>query len=206
MPLSNNTNSHHSEEDLLSLESTFDATKFKYKRVGKQFILLNNGPLHGNAKDLACIFIDQYELLLQRTLRHKIFRRSTLNHKNNVENDYTLTTTSELIGTKCRKCVFGMLCELSEGKIYLQDTQGTVQISLENVEKQTIGLFTYNCFVLCEGRMNNNIFEIDILGFPPYEQRRKTLKTFTNLNFVPYQKQQIMMELEQKNTMIYLYF
>ena len=87
---------------------------------------------------------------------------------------YRINKYSELIGTKSKKCIFGMLCELYEGRIYLQDTSGTVQIDLSNVKTTTIGLFTYNCFVLCDGYMNNdrNIFVVETIGHPPYEKKK----------------------------------
>jgi len=211
------------EENLLSLENAFDCKRFKYKNVGKQFVSVANGPIHGSARNLSAIFMDRYEMLLQRTLRHSIFRKSVLQsnerqrdgHHDDDDDDeeqqeakekekesgYHLTNTAELIGTKSKKCVFGMLCELSEGKIYLQDTSGAIHIDVSNIKELTSGLFTFNCFVLCEGFMNNytNVFEVEIIGFPPYEPRKKTLKTFNNLNFLPFEKQQIMLELEHKS-------
>ena len=84
IPISMNNNQslkNKSEENLLSLENAFDAKRFKYKAVGKQFFAVKNGPIHGSANDLSAIFIERYELLLQRTLRHSIFRKSTLKDK-----------------------------------------------------------------------------------------------------------------------------
>lgn len=201
------------DENLLSLENAFDAKRYRYKQVGKQFVPIPNGPIHGSAADLATVFVTRFELLLQRTLRHAIFRKSTLasatarradrgssdEDEENEDGDRSLTTTSELIGTRSRKCVFGMLCELQEGRIHLQDTAGTVQIDLRNLKQQTLGLFTFNCFVLCAGtmNMNTNLFEVESIGFPPYEVRRKTLSTFNNLSAVPLQRQQAVLQLEQ---------
>lgn len=198
----------YSDDNLLFLENAFDSKRFRYKQVGKQFIEVGNGPLHGNAKDLSRIFTERYELLLQRTLRHSIFRRSTLKDQNKGrsadDGDCSfrfLSNTQELMGTRTKKCVFGMLCELEEGRISLQDTQGTVQLDLSKVEKQTLGMFTFNCFVLCEGAMNahNGVFEVESIGFPPYERRRKTIKTFNNLHFLSMDKQQEMLALEQSS-------
>eukprot|EP01083_Nonionella_stella_P019208 53374_1 len=191
------------EDNLLCLQSAFDARHFRYKRVGKQFVELeSNGDLHGKANDLSSAFVDRYEMLLQRTLNHRIFRSSTLKNKDkNDANRHKLINTQQLIGTTETKCVFGMLCELKEGTVWLQDTHGAIQIDVTNLAKQTLGLFTFHCFVLCEGVMNNkrDIFEVETIGFPPYELRKKTVKTFNNLNFLPFDKQQIMMELEQKS-------
>ena len=78
----------NSEDDLLSLENAFDAKRYKYKAVGKQFFAVKNGPIHGSANDLSAIFIERYELLLQRTLRHKAFRKSNLDFKHNQNKMY----------------------------------------------------------------------------------------------------------------------
>lgn len=145
-------------------------------------------------------------------MRHKIFKKSNLDsknrhnteHKDNEDGDFydntELTNTQELIGTKSKKCIFGMLCELNEGRVYLQDTSGSVQIDVSNVKKTSMGLFTFNCFVLCDGYMNNrNIFQVETIGFPPFEPRRDTIKSFNNLHFLPFDKQKIMYELEKKS-------
>jgi len=200
--LSTHDGNDTNEENLLSLVHAFDSKRYKYKHVGKQWMEIKNGPIHGNADDLARVFVDRYELLLQRTMRHSMFRQSTmLSGKDANNTKYELTNTSELIGTKMKKCLFGMLCELNEGKIYLQDVHGSIQLDLSQLNKQTLGLFTFNCFVLIEGALNGNtgLFEVDSIGFPPYERRKKTIKTFNNLNFLPFDKQQVMMELEQKS-------
>jgi len=112
-----------------------------------------------------------------------------------------LTNTQELMGTRSKRVVLGMLCELEEGRISLQDTAGTIQLDLGTVKKQTLGMFTFNCFVLCEGVVNSHsgLFEVESIGFPPYERRKKCIKTFNNLHFLAMERHGAMLELEQSS-------
>lgn len=84
-----------------------------------------------------------------------------------------------------------------------------MQLDLRTIKQKTLGLFTFNCFVLCAGVMNasTNLFEVESIGFPPYEPRKKTLATFNNLSHVPLQRRQRVLELEQsseEDTMIFM--
>ena len=88
-----------------------------------------------------------------------------------------------------------MLSHLTEGKLYLEDTTGSVPVSLKDaVNIQYFwffysfyllinfflmknfhgGLFTENCFVLGQGSYQDGVFHIEHLGMPPPEPAKVT--------------------------------
>jgi len=192
------------EEPFKVIDSFSQRTYFQYLPVQKKFVHVPVKLLHGLASEKTAVFRERYETLLQRVLRNSNFRHATEGKTRMgvpVENSYEITTTQNLLGEEGKKCIFGILCEIEEGKIHLEDTHGFVEVDISDVElDRDTGFFTYNSFVLAEGQMVEGTFKADVLAFPPYERREEVLRIHPNLDFVSATRKErtLHAEVEQK--------
>ncbi|MCV4656212.1 hypothetical protein OFM13_33265, partial [Escherichia coli] len=69
--------------------------------------------------------------------------------------------------------VLGMITQLKEGKFFLEDPTGTVQLDLSKAQFHS-GLYTEACFVLAEGCFEDQVFHANAFGFPPTEPSSTT--------------------------------
>uniref|UniRef100_A0A1E1X5R8 DNA polymerase epsilon subunit n=1 Tax=Amblyomma aureolatum TaxID=187763 RepID=A0A1E1X5R8_9ACAR len=130
--------------------------------------------LFGDAGAKAFFFCERYQLVLEKTARHQCFssRRSLPGGAGG----FDLRPIEHLLGTTgSRVVVLGMLCQLEEGKYFLEDTTGSVQLDTSST-RFTGDLFVENSFVLAEGRYDDMIFRVDAMGLPPIEPAVETLK------------------------------
>lgn len=102
--------------------------------------------------------------------------------------------------------VLGLLSQLTEGKFYIEDPTGIVPIDLSGAQFHS-GLFCDGCFVLVEGRYDdNNTFRVNGLGFPPPEMAISSRAFFGILNTWGGKENKLLkysprlMEIEQSNT------
>lgn len=75
-----------------------------------------------------------------------------------------------------------MVTQLKEGKFYLEDPSGTVQLNLSKAQFHS-GLYTESCFVLAEGWYEDSVFHVNAFGFPPTEPSSTTRAYYGNVNF-----------------------
>ncbi|CAH1405170.1 unnamed protein product [Nezara viridula] len=73
--------------------------------------------------------------------------------------------TPELYGKSSSK---GLLTQLKEGRYYLEDPSGFIQVDLSNTNYQD-GLYTECCFVLAEGWYQDRVLHVQNMGLPPRE-------------------------------------
>jgi len=174
-------------ETPLRILDSFELPKMRYMTVQKQFKSATTSGLHSSAAEKALVFRDRYSTLLQRVLRHDDLRHAsegTTGVRAN-EDAYVITTTQNLLGETGKKCIFGILTEIEEGKVHLEDLDGSVEIDItDGALNHDTGFFTYNCFVLAEGEMIDGVFKVAILAFPPYESRQKALEVHPSLDFL----------------------
>ncbi len=96
--------------------------------------------LFGQARDKAEMFRHRYAVLHQRTSRHSLFTPSILgaassNSGASGSQKYQLKPIEYLLGMSSKLTnvvVLGMLTHLTEGKLYLEDTTGSVPVSLKD--------------------------------------------------------------------------
>jgi len=175
---------------LLRVISAFDVPKFIYNIERKKYLPASDksGPLKlfGGAMDKAEMFRHRYFLLHQRTSRHSLFTPAILGTSStSSQNKYQLQPIEYLLGMSTKLTnlvVLGMLSHLTEGKLYLEDTTGSVPVSLKDANFHG-GLFTENCFVLGQGSYQDGVFHIEHLGMPPPEPAKVTRTYFGNTNF-----------------------
>ncbi|XP_032795121.1 LOW QUALITY PROTEIN: DNA polymerase epsilon subunit 2 [Daphnia magna] len=175
---------------LLNVISAFDIPKFVYNTERKKYLPYESSAgflnLFGDPKDKAEMFRHRYALLHQRTSRHSLFTPSVLGSSSaSSQNKYQLQPIEYLLGMSTKLTnlvVLGMLTYLTEGKLHLEDTTGSVPVSLKDTNFHG-GLFTENCFVLGQGYYQDGVFHIEHLGMPPPEPAKVTRTYFGNANF-----------------------
>ncbi|VDH92705.1 DNA polymerase epsilon subunit 2 [Mytilus galloprovincialis] len=178
-------------DDVFGVIDAFAVPRFTYVTDRKKFIesdTVGIPPpcLHGTAADKNRLFTNKYTMLLQRTQRHDLFTPPVIGAQmDESSKKFQLKPIEYLLGSTAKLgeiIVLGMLTQLKEGKWYLEDPTGVVQIDLSEANFQN-GLFTENCFVLAEGWYEDKIFHINAFGFPPPEPAKTTRSYFGNINF-----------------------
>lgn len=172
----------------LTIIDAFSVPRFTYDSERKKFFPSKADSvqlLFGDAMAKSELFRERYQILLQRTLRHELFTPVIVTNPSDKSNKFQLKTVEYLLGSAVRLgdiIVLGMLTQMKEGKWFLEDPTGAVQLDLTQANIHT-GLFTENCFLLAEGSYEDEIFHVNAFGFPPPESAKITRACFGNLNF-----------------------
>jgi len=175
---------------IFNIIDAFSVPRYTYVKERKKFIadstLEKSVPkLHGSPADKANLFRERYSILHQRSLRHKLFTPPSLGSNPAEMKKVQLKPLEFLVGSTTKMkdvIVLGMLVQLKEGKWYLEDPTGSIQLDLSSAFFQP-GLFTENSFVLAEGWYEDSVFHIDGFGLPPPECAAITRNYFGNINF-----------------------
>lgn len=160
----------------------FKVPRLKYNAPKKEFFMNKEKlPLHGNAKEKMLFLRDRFTLIRQRLLRNETFAPPV---PGSIKREYVeLTPIESLRGTVGSKCVLGVLAELEEGKMFLEDLNSSVALDLSACQYYH-GLFTQHCVVLCKGELVDDVFKASMMGFPPPEDRSVSLRHMANLNLL----------------------
>ncbi|XP_071499868.1 DNA polymerase epsilon subunit 2-like [Diadema antillarum] len=174
-------------EKVFNVIDAFGVPRFTYNSERKKFLPNSETPnLHAPAKHKADLFLERYTILHQRTSRHSLFSPPVQGASMETQGKkFQLKPVEFLLGSTAKLgelIVLGMLTQLKEGKFYLEDPTGAVQLDLSKAQFHT-GLFTENCFVLAEGCYEDEVFHVNGLGFPPAEPADITRSYFGNINF-----------------------
>ncbi|XP_063500659.1 DNA polymerase epsilon subunit 2 isoform X2 [Symphalangus syndactylus] len=169
-------------EHVFNIIGAFDIPRFVYNSERKKFLplLMTNHPapnLFGTARDKAEMFRERYTILHQRTHRHELFTPPVIgSHPDESGSKFQLKTIETLLGSTTKigdVIVLGMITQLKEGKFFLEDPTGTVQLDLSKAQFHS-GLYTEACFVLAEGWFEDQVFHVNAFGFPPTEPSSTT--------------------------------
>lgn len=105
----------------------------------------------------------RYSMLLQKTLRHDLFAPAVI--QDGVATaaqtkKFKLQYAENLLATSHLKeaVVLGLLTQLKEGKFYVEDPTGSVQLDLSGARFHA-GFFCEGCFVLAEGSYANGVLK-----------------------------------------------
>ncbi|KAG8517732.1 DNA polymerase epsilon subunit 2, partial [Galemys pyrenaicus] len=138
--------------------------------VDETILSMTNHPapsLFGTPRDKAELFRERYTILHQRTHRHELFTPPVIgSHPDESGNKFQLKTVETLMGSTTKigdVIILGMITQLKEGKFFLEDPTGTVQLDLSWFEDQ--------------------IFHVNAFGFPPTEPSSTTRAYYGNTNF-----------------------
>ncbi|XP_043930216.1 DNA polymerase epsilon subunit 2 [Protopterus annectens] len=178
-------------EHVFSIIGAFDVPRYVYSSERKKFLPLamTNHPapnVCGSARDKAELFRERYTILQQRVHRHELFTPPVIGaHPDESRNKFQLKTIETLLGSTVKVgevIVLGMITQMKEGKFYLEDPTGSVQLDLSKAQFHS-GLYTESCFVLAEGYYEDNIFHVNAFGFPPTEPSSTTRAYYGDINF-----------------------
>ncbi|KAJ2805527.1 DNA-directed DNA polymerase epsilon, subunit B [Coemansia guatemalensis] len=173
--------------DLFTVISAFDVPTLWYDPGKKLFTHpFENAAILPSAEAKAALFRQRYDLLKQRVLRNENFMAVSFSDQEK-DRFYQLSTVDSLQGREGEHfLLFGMLSQLEEGKLSLEDRAGSIELDFTemNSKHSTVnGLFTESCFVLVDGYVEDGIFRVEEIGLPPPEPREKTKAAFPNNNF-----------------------
>jgi len=175
-------------ENPLVVIDAFSIPRFYYNAERKKFIPgPKDLPLFGAAKEKTAIFRERYAILLQRTMRHELFSPPAPGVDPGVmaPNKFKLKTIEHVLSsavTGDKLVVLAMLAQIKEGRWYLEDPSGTVEVNVTSATFHT-GLFVETSFVLAEGIYDGEFFVLSAVGFPPSETSVDTRSYFGSINF-----------------------
>ncbi|WVZ16043.1 hypothetical protein V8G54_013609 [Vigna mungo] len=190
-----------STSSAIRVVDAFLIPKYKYDTVRKQFYE-HTGTLsiHGEASAKAALYRDRFLLLSQRLSRDQHFSKPAFESEFSHFGSCEISPIQSLVGQTGRKWVMGVISQLEDGHYYLEDLTAAVKINLSNAisfsresiiicffdwqYKITTGLFSENTIVVVEGEMLvEGIFQVLTCGFPPLEDRDKSLKVLAGNDF-----------------------
>jgi DNA polymerase epsilon subunit 2 len=99
------------------------------------------------------------------------------------DKNYKLSKIEILLSTSkpVEVVVLGYLTQLTEGKFYLEDPTGVVQLDISKAKFHS-GLFCEGCFVLADGRYVDGVLKVNGMGFPPPESAPNSRTYFGTAN------------------------
>lgn len=162
----------------------FVIPKFRYDPIKKHFYHCSGKlPIHGEASAKGALYRDRFLLLFQRVSRDLHFIKPAFSTEISQFGGCELSPIQSLVGTNGRRWVMGVISQLEDGHFYLEDLTAAVEIDLSKA-KITAGFFTENTIIVAEGEMLlQGIFQVITCGFPPLEDRDKSLQTLSGNDF-----------------------
>ena len=126
-----------------------------------------NKNFHGSVNDKVEMFRERFQMIKQRVLRNPLFCRPSIGGGSSMsgggKNDghIELTPIDSLLGARGTLVLLGVLTRQEEGKYFLEDLNGSVEINLTQA-RVTDGLFTLGCIVVVEGTIGEEtgIFQV----------------------------------------------
>ncbi|XP_016981389.1 DNA polymerase epsilon subunit 2 [Drosophila rhopaloa] len=174
-------------ETVFALIDAFTVPRFRYNQRIKKFEPDTQPRQLLTAPRMKSEYMQQrYAMLLQKTLRHDLFAPVVIQDGVGAEaqaKKFKLQFAENLLATSAMKeaVVLGLLTQLKEGKFYVEDPTGCVQLDLTGARFHA-GFFCEGCFVLAEGNYNNGVLKVDGLGFPPAEPATSSRAFFGTAN------------------------
>ncbi|KAF8974466.1 DNA polymerase epsilon, subunit B [Flammula alnicola] len=128
---------------------------------------------------------DRLNIIKQCVLRNEHFAPSTLPSRDR-EKLVTLKSTKQLLGRFGERfLLLGMLAYNKEGKLCLEDADGSVELDFSSLDDPGDGLFSEGCFALVEGEYTEEAtLEIIAIGQPPCESRETARSIYGHIDFL----------------------
>ncbi|TFK43454.1 epsilon DNA polymerase [Crucibulum laeve] len=139
----------------------------------------------GSADSRVASARDRLHIIKQCVLRNEHFAPSTLPSRDR-EKLVTLRSTKQLLGRPGERfLLLGMLAYNKEGKLCLEDADGSVELDFSKLDEPGEGLFTEGCFALVEGEYTEEAtLEIIAIGQPPCEARETARSIYGHIDFL----------------------
>ncbi|XP_030937203.1 DNA polymerase epsilon subunit B [Quercus lobata] len=173
-----------SSSSAIRVVDAFFVPKFRYDPIKKIFYEHTGSlAIHGEASAKAGFYRDRFLLLFQRLARDHHFSKPAFDTEISQVGSCEISPIQSLVGQTGRRWVMGVISQLEDGHYFLEDLTASVEISLSNA-KITTGFFSENTIVVAEGEMLlEGIFQVITCGFPPLEDRDKSLKSRAGHDF-----------------------
>ncbi|KAJ2552087.1 DNA-directed DNA polymerase epsilon, subunit B [Coemansia sp. RSA 1933] len=173
--------------DLFTVISAYDVPPWWYDPGKRSFEHpFEKTDILSSAGAKAALFRQRYDLIKQRVLRNENFMPISFSDQER-ERFYKLSTIDSLQGRDGEHfLLFGMLSQLEEGKLFLEDKAGSIELDLSQMKKNgkaANGLFTESSFVLVDGYVEDATFVVEEMGLPPPETKDRTRAAFPNIDF-----------------------
>ncbi|KAL8457157.1 hypothetical protein ACS0TY_034318 [Phlomoides rotata] len=178
------TTSGYGSGSALKIIDAFDVPKFRYDSIKKLFHKYSGKlPIHGDASAKVALYRDRFLLLHQRVSRDPHFSKPVFNSEISNYGSCQISPIQSLVGQTGKRWVMGLISQLEDGHFYLEDLTAAVEVDLSNA-RITTGFFVENTIVLAEGELLlDGIFQVKTCGFPPLEDREKSVATFAGIDF-----------------------
>ncbi|KAL0417307.1 UNVERIFIED_CONTAM: DNA polymerase epsilon subunit B [Sesamum latifolium] len=173
-----------SSASALRIIDAFDFPKFRYDPVKKLFHKYTGKlPIHGDASAKATLYRDRFLMLSQRLSRDPHFSKPVFDSDISDYGSCQISPIQSLVGQTGKRWVMGLISQLEDGHFYLEDLTAAVEFLNMNY-RITTGFFAENTIVLAEGEMLlDGIFQVKTCGFPPLEDREKSVTMFAGIDF-----------------------
>ncbi|EIW82110.1 DNA polymerase epsilon, subunit B [Coniophora puteana RWD-64-598 SS2] len=146
-----------------------------------------SGPLTiaGSADTRVMATRNRLHIIKQSVLRNEHFSPSTLPSRDR-ERLVTLKSTKQLLGRAGdRFLLLGLLVHNKEGKLCIEDSDGSVELDLSKLGEPGEGLYTEGCLALVEGEYTDeNTLEVVAIGQPPCEDRETARSIYGHIDFL----------------------
>ncbi|KAI9583514.1 DNA polymerase epsilon subunit 2 [Glossina fuscipes] len=175
------------DQTVFSVIDAFSIPRYDYNRQSKKFELSSEPRVLLTKPFMKTGHLRQrYELLLQKTLRHELFAPAVIENGVSAESrikKFKLLYCENLLATSVveEAVVLGLLTQLKEGKFFIEDPTGYVELDL-SATRFHAGFFCEGCFVLAEGAYDEGVLKVDGLGFPPVESAASSRAFFGTQN------------------------
>ncbi|KAH6770525.1 DNA polymerase epsilon subunit B2 [Perilla frutescens var. hirtella] len=183
------TSSYGSASSALRIIDAFDVPKFRYDPIKKLFHKYSGKlPIYGDASAKVTLYRDRFFLLFQRLSRDPHFSRPVFDSDMSDYGSCQISPIQSLVGQTGKRWVMGLISQLEDGHFYLEDLTAAVEVDLTNAISfygpEISGFFVENTIILAEGEMLlDGIFQVKTCGFPPLEDREKSLAMFGGIDF-----------------------
>ncbi|XP_061395815.1 DNA polymerase epsilon subunit 2 [Musca vetustissima] len=174
-------------ESVFSVIDAFSVPRYIYNKQNKKFELdSEHRSLLAKTTMKSGQMRQRYEMLLQKTLRHELFAPAVIENGVSAESrakKFKLLYCENLLSNSVveEAVVLGLLTQLKEGKFFIEDPTGSVELDLSGA-KFHAGFFCEGCFVLAEGSYAGEVLKVDGLGFPPAEPAASSRAFFGTQN------------------------
>ncbi|CAN1266691.1 DNA polymerase epsilon subunit B [Linum perenne] len=173
-----------SPHSALRVIDAFSIPKYCYHAIKKQFHQhVGRLPIQGDASAKSALYRDRFLLLLQRVQRLQHFSKPAFDSDISDCGSCEIAPIQSLVGKMGTKWVMGLISQLEDGHFFLEDLTASVEIDFSKY-KITTGFISENTIVVAEGEMLvDGIFQVKSCGFPPLEDREKSLKALGGHDF-----------------------
>ncbi|KAF7968423.1 hypothetical protein HWV62_30579 [Athelia sp. TMB] len=139
----------------------------------------------GSADSRILAIRNRLNIIKQSVLRNEHFAPSTLPSRDR-ERLVTLKSTKQLLGRAGERfLLLGMLTHSKEGKLCVEDADGSVELDLTKLDEPGEGLYTEGCFALVEGEYTEDgTLEVVAMGQPPCEDRQTARSIYGHIDFL----------------------